>query len=61
MKGFNDNYFGVNTMQAGVLFRGSNNRGVFLGFYGYNGPSMHGMFYNQKDSYIGIGTQLFIL
>lgn len=61
LKGFDGNYYGVNTLRAGTLFRSNQNRGIFLGFFGYNGPSMHGMFYNQKDSYIGLGIQLFIL
>lgn len=54
----NDVLTGVNTAQLGLLFRTSKNVGVLLSSYFYSGKSMHGMFFDKKDSYIGLGFQL---
>lgn len=59
LKGFNDHYFGVNNGQAGIKYNFTKDRAIFVGVYLYDGLSMHGMFFNQKDSYIGIGTQIY--
>lgn len=59
LKGFDDTYYGVNSGQAGIKYNFSGERAIFLGVYLYDGLSMHGMFFNQKDSYIGIGTQIY--
>lgn len=59
LKGFDDVYSGVNSAQAGIKYNFSGNRAIFVGAYFYSGLSMHGMFYFQKDSYIGIGTQIY--
>ena len=59
IKGFNDHYFGVNNGQAGIKYNFTKDRAIFVGVYLYDGLSMHGMFFNQKDSYIGIGTQIY--
>jgi hypothetical protein len=59
LRGFNDNYYGVSNAQAGLRYNFSKNRAIFIGIYAYDGLSMHGMFFNQKDSYIGIGTQVY--
>jgi len=59
LKGFDDNYYGVSNAQAGIVYNFSENRAIFLGIYAHDGLSMHGMFFNQKDSYIGIGTQIY--
>jgi hypothetical protein len=59
LKGFDDIYSGVNSAQVGIKYNFSNNRAIFVGAYFYRGLSMHGMFFNQKDSYIGIGTQVY--
>lgn len=59
LKGFDNTYYGVNSGQAGIKYNFTNNRAIFVGVYLYDGLSMHGMFFNQKDSYIGIGTQIY--
>ncbi|PKL80399.1 MAG: hypothetical protein CVV25_04520 [Ignavibacteriae bacterium HGW-Ignavibacteriae-4] len=59
LKGLDDTYYGVNSGQAGILYNFTKNRAIFVGVYLYDGLSMHGMFFNQKDSYIGIGTQIY--
>jgi hypothetical protein len=50
---------GANSLQFGILHKTSNNNGIFLGYYGYYGPSMHGMFYRDYDSYSGVGFQVY--
>jgi uncharacterized protein DUF1207 len=59
LKGFDDTYYGVSNAQAGIKFNLAKGRAIFVGVYLYDGLSMHGMFFNQKDSYIGIGTQIY--
>lgn len=59
LKGFDDTYYGVSNAQAGIRFHLAKGRAIFVGIYAYDGLSMHGMFFNQKDSYIGIGTQIY--
>lgn len=59
LKGFDNTYYGVNSGQAGIRYNFTKNRAIFVGVYLYDGLSMHGMFFNQKDSYIGIGTQIY--
>ncbi|MER3328898.1 MAG: DUF1207 domain-containing protein, partial [Candidatus Kapaibacterium sp.] len=59
LKGFDDAYYGVSSAQAGIKFFLAKGRAIFVGVYLYDGLSMHGMFFNQKDSYIGIGTQIY--
>ena len=45
-------------LKAGVKFGEKFGHGVLLSAYWYDGKSLHGMFYNQRDSYIGIGFQV---
>ena len=59
IRGFDDVYYGVSNAQAGLRYNFSKNRAIFIGIYAHDGLSMHGMFFNQKDSYIGIGTQVY--
>lgn len=59
LRGFDKVYSGVNSAQTGFKYNFSKNRAIFIGVYLYDGLSMHGMFFNQKDSYIGIGTQVY--
>lgn len=59
LKGFDDTYYGVSNAQAGIKFYLAKGRAIFVGIYAHDGLSMHGMFFNQKDSYIGIGTQIY--
>lgn len=44
--------------QVGVFFDTWNGRGLSVNLYGFNGRSMHGMFYIQPDSYLGLGFQV---
>lgn len=48
----------VQSAQAGMKFGEKFGHGVLLSAYWYNGKSLHGMFYNQHDSYVGIGFQV---
>ncbi len=48
----------VHTAQGGLIAKVSKNFGIFGGIFYYQGKSMHGMFYDQKDSYFGYGFQL---
>lgn len=59
LRGYDKVYSGINSAQAGIKYNFSKNRAIFIGVYLYDGLSMHGMFFNQKDSYIGIGTQVY--
>lgn len=59
LNGWDDTYYGVNSAQCGVLLRTSDKIGVALSAYLYDGRSLHGMFFKDKDSYCGIGFQVF--
>lgn len=48
----------VHAAQGGFIAKVSDHFGIFTGIYYYQGNSMHGMFYNKKDSYFGYGFQL---
>lgn len=48
----------VHSMQAGFKFNTSDDVAVFLGVYGYKGKSLHGLFYNENDDYLGTGFQI---
>ena len=45
--------------QAGLMWKMKNGTGLLLSLYHYSGYSMHGMFYDQKDDYLGIGFQIY--
>jgi hypothetical protein len=51
----NDIATGINTAQVGVKFGNKHGKGVTLSTFWYEGKSMHGMFYNERDSYFGMG------
>lgn len=51
-------YVTAQAAQAGVFAELWDGRGVMLSAYGYNGRSMHGMFFTEPDSYLGIGFQV---
>lgn len=60
--GFNDIYTGVNSFQTGLKFNfpgTAYTKGIGINYYLYDGKSIHGMFYNQRDSYSGIGFQIY--
>jgi hypothetical protein len=44
--------------QLGLNFKFFKDFGIFLGYYKYNGSSIHGMFYDKIDNYDGIGFQI---
>jgi len=50
---------GASAIQIGVLHKMHNNNGIFVGYYGYFGPSMHGLFYRDYDKYNGLGFQVY--
>ncbi len=58
LTGYDNNYFGVNSAQAGILFKTSDNLGLMINLNIYEGKSMHGMFYKDYDSYASIGFQV---
>lgn len=58
LKGIDDKYFGVHSVQLGLDYEMLQNRSLFFGLYAYHGLSMHGMFFYEKDSYIGVGIQV---
>jgi hypothetical protein len=49
---------GNNSFQLGALFDLWRNVGISLNYYYYNGYSIHGMFFNQKEKYKGFGIQI---
>jgi len=56
--GINGTYVTAQAAQLGVFADIWNGRGLLLSAYGYNGRSMHGMFFDTADSYIGVGFQV---
>jgi len=46
-----------NSAQIGLKYKLSNNTGLSFNFYYYSGLSIHGMFYDIKENYIGYGIQ----
>ncbi len=53
-----DNFYQT-AFQFGLLINTEKNRGIFVGYYYFNGKSLHGLFYNEIDNYSGIGFQIF--
>jgi hypothetical protein len=45
--------------QLTVGYFSDSDTGVALGIYGYDGHSMHGMFFMDVDSYLGVGGQIY--
>lgn len=48
----------TNAIQLGVKHQEKDKAGVFVGLYYYTGPSIHGMFYDKVDNYLGFGFQI---
>jgi len=48
-----------NSAQVGLKYKLSENTGLSFNFYYYSGFSIHGMFYNNKENYIGYGIQFY--
>ena len=57
--GFASDDFSQLAFQIGLNFKTALNRGIFVGYYYFDGISLHGLFYNEKDNYSGIGFQIF--
>ncbi|MES2767189.1 MAG: DUF1207 domain-containing protein [Bacteroidota bacterium] len=56
--GISDKYIGTHAAQGGISYLSEFEMpALSLNIYGYHGRSMHGMFYKEKDSYIGTGFQ----
>ncbi len=56
--GINGVYAASHAFQAGIVANTANGVGVMVGMYGFNGRSMHGMYFREKDDYVGLGLQL---
>ncbi|HLP28509.1 MAG TPA: DUF1207 domain-containing protein [Candidatus Didemnitutus sp.] len=56
--GISGTYVTAQAAQIGVFADIWNGRGLMLSAYGYNGRSMHGMYFDTADSYLGIGFQV---
>lgn len=50
---------GASAIQIGLLYTSNNTNGIFLGYFGYFGPSIHGLFYRDYESYNGLGFQVY--
>jgi hypothetical protein len=48
----------TNAFQAGIMLKTSSSAGIFLSTYYYHGNSIHGMFYQDIDSYFAIGFEI---
>ncbi len=48
----------VHAAQVGIKVGEQYGRGLVISGYGYSGKSLHGMFYDLTDSYIGMGFQV---
>lgn len=57
--GYDNNYTAIQSAQAGVLIKQTENYGVLINYNYYLGKSMHGMFYQEKDNYSAIGIQIY--
>lgn len=51
-------YQQAHAAQLGVFAEMWNGRGILVSAYAYDGRSMHGMFFDQRDSYLGLGFQV---
>lgn len=48
----------TNSIQLGVKHQEKDKAGIFVGLYYFTGPSIHGMFYDKIDNYLGFGFQI---
>ncbi|MCL5992540.1 MAG: DUF1207 domain-containing protein [Bacteroidetes bacterium] len=58
LSGYNNDYFGAHSAQAGIEFVTVNDIGILISGYYFKGKSIHGMFYNENESYAGAGFQV---
>lgn len=58
LRNLNNTYYGQNSFQAGLKLKTYENIGLFFGYYFYSGLSIHGLFYDEIDSYHGLGFQI---
>jgi hypothetical protein len=57
--GIESKYAGSNSLQAGLLLKTTEDRGVLLSAYYYTGRSIHGLYYKEFDEYSAIGFQVY--
>ncbi|MBI5326587.1 MAG: DUF1207 domain-containing protein [Ignavibacteriae bacterium] len=58
LSGYDNNYFGSNTVLAGIEIMVSGETGIMLFFNAHSGKSIHGMFYKEDESFSGIGFRI---
>jgi hypothetical protein len=58
LEGINGIYNGINSAELGIKIKTKNNIGFLFGLHAYTGKSMHGMYYDDYDHYIGLGFRL---
>ena len=58
LTGYNNVYFGAHSAQCGIEFETVKGIGILISGYYYYGKSIHGMFYNEYESFKGIGFQV---
>lgn len=58
LTGYELKYQPVHSVQLSFFLPTYKNMGISLNLNGYTGPSMHGMFYKEKDRYISAGFQI---
>ena len=56
--GFGNKFTPVHSVQLSCLLLTNEKMGIAFNLNGYSGPSMHGMFYKEKDRYISTGFQI---
>ncbi len=59
LTGYNNSYYLTWSFQATFLLHQLMNKGVGINLNYFEGKSIYGMFYKEKDSYFAIGFQLF--
>lgn len=57
--GYDSRYYLSSSIQATFLFYQLADKGFGIAFNYFDGKSIHGMFYKEKDSYFAVGFQLF--
>lgn len=56
--GIEGKYAAMHAAQAGILWKTSPGKGISFNTYIFDGRSIHGMFFRERDSYIGAGFQV---
>lgn len=56
--GYGNVYSGISSAECGATLLTSKDREVWLGALMYDGYSIHGMFYDKRDSYLALGFRV---